>query len=205
MIHPPNTPTLLIHSPNTPTLSTLSKHPLITTAFLPYLLSPGKQRIDREASGKSLDAEIEVGALLGDRKMKRLRMPKSISMSKSSSSLGSTSDDKPSKSFDFDNDEYTDDGAAALNGISEDESDEDMLSKALMGDSVCICQRCFRLQQYGQVEENLRPGWSDHELLTPERFEDLLTGIQKQDLSDAAATPYHKYLPYPPLPPIPYH
>ena len=45
-------------------------------------------------------------------------------------------------------------------------------------DSTCICQRCFRLQQYGQVEESLRPGWSDHELLTPERFEGLLSTIK---------------------------
>ena len=142
---------------------------------------PGKRWIDREANSKSLDAEIEVGALLGDRKMKRLRMPKSISISSSSSSRSKPDGDKPSKTFDFDNDEYTDDGADALFG--EEESDEDMLSKALMGDSVCICQRCFRLQQYGQVEENLRPGWSDHELLTPERFEDLLTGRYQEWLS----------------------
>ena len=108
-------------------------------------------------------------------------MPKSISISSSSSSRSKPDGDKPSKTFDFDNDEYTDDGADALFG--EEESDEDMLSKALMGDSVCICQRCFRLQQYGQVEENLRPGWSDHELLTPERFEDLLTGRYQEWLS----------------------
>jgi ribosome biogenesis GTPase A len=43
---------------------------------------------------------------------------------------------------------------------------------------VCICQRCFRLQQYGKVEESLRPGWSDHELLTPDRFQSLLSVIK---------------------------
>ena len=42
----------------------------------------------------------------------------------------------------------------------------------------CICQRCFRLQQYGTVEESLRPGWSSNELLTPERFETLLGAIK---------------------------
>lgn len=47
-----------------------------------------------------------------------------------------------------------------------------------MDSTVCICQRCFRLQQYGQVEESLRPGWSNHELLTPERFESLLKTIK---------------------------
>lgn len=45
-------------------------------------------------------------------------------------------------------------------------------------DTVCICQRCYRLQQYGQVEQNLRPGWSSHDLLTPERFETLLSTIK---------------------------
>jgi hypothetical protein len=45
-------------------------------------------------------------------------------------------------------------------------------------DAHCICQRCFRLQQYGQVQESLRPGWSENELLTPERFESLLSTIK---------------------------
>lgn len=44
---------------------------------------------------------------------------------------------------------------------------------------LCVCQRCYRLQQYGKVESALRPGWSQHELLTPERFESLLSGIAK--------------------------
>ena len=45
--------------------------------------------------------------------------------------------------------------------------------------NICICQRCFRLQQYGQVEASLRPGWSKHELLTPERFESLLSTVKE--------------------------
>ena len=45
--------------------------------------------------------------------------------------------------------------------------------------SMSICRRCYRLQTYGDVEEHLRPGWSDHELLTPERFADLLSQIRK--------------------------
>lgn len=48
-------------------------------------------------------------------------------------------------------------------------------------DVSCICQRCFRLQQYGQVETGLRPGWSSNELLTPERFETLLSSIAKSE------------------------
>jgi ribosome biogenesis GTPase A len=52
------------------------------------------------------------------------------------------------------------------------ENDEDDLDK------LPICQRCYRLQQYGQVESSLRPGWSKNELLTPERFERLLSSIK---------------------------
>lgn len=48
-------------------------------------------------------------------------------------------------------------------------------------DSLPICQRCFRLQQYGQVEQTLRPGWTENELLTPERFEVLLSSIKSID------------------------
>jgi ribosome biogenesis GTPase A len=44
-----------------------------------------------------------------------------------------------------------------------------------------VCQRCYRLQQYGQVEDSLRPGWSENELLTPERFESLLSNLKKTD------------------------
>ena len=44
---------------------------------------------------------------------------------------------------------------------------------------ISVCQRCFRLEQYGQVEESLRPGWSEHELLTPERFESLISVIRE--------------------------
>lgn len=71
------------------------------------------------------------------------------------------------------------DSAAAL---EEDEAiniaDELRDRKRFVNDNICICQRCFRLQQYGQVEESLRPGWSDNELLTPERFESLLTTVK---------------------------
>ena len=53
--------------------------------------------------------------------------------------------------------------------------------KSIVDDSICICQRCFKLQIYGSVEESLRPGWSDHELLTPERFETLLECIRETE------------------------
>lgn len=37
-----------------------------------------------------------------------------------------------------------------------------------------VCQRCHRLKYQGQVDDELRPGISTHELLTPKRFEELL-------------------------------
>lgn len=43
---------------------------------------------------------------------------------------------------------------------SEEESEEKLV----------VCQRCHKLRFYGSVEENLRPGFSDSDLLTPKRF-----------------------------------
>ena len=57
----------------------------------------------------------------------------------------------------------------------------DAEAMASLVEPVCICQRCFRLQQYGQVEQSLRPGWSSHELLTPARFEELLGAVRESD------------------------
>ena len=60
----------------------------------------------------------------------------------------------------------------------KDQVEKNVDTTVSIDDPVCICQRCFRLQQYGKVEESLRPGWSDHELLTPERFQSLLAVIK---------------------------
>lgn len=78
-------------------------------------------------------------------------------------------------------------GEAAHMKTGEEGTDDETLmtqgefQKTLVDDSVCICQRCFKLQQYGTVEDSLRPGWSDHELLTPERFESLLACIRETE------------------------
>ncbi len=70
----------------------------------------------------------------------------------------------------------TEEGASLVRQEGDSISPKELraLEKASDLDSVCICQRCFRLQQYGQVQESLRPGWSEHELLSPERFQSLL-------------------------------
>ncbi|CAM9163867.1 unnamed protein product, partial [Ectocarpus sp. 12 AP-2014] len=47
-------------------------------------------------------------------------------------------------------------------------------------DKLIVCQRCYRLRNYGSVEDTLRPGFSDSDLLTPQRFLELLGSIRKQ-------------------------
>lgn len=47
------------------------------------------------------------------------------------------------------------------------------------GAAIPVCQRCFRMQVYGECDDSLRPGWSEHELLTPARFQHLLGGIKE--------------------------
>ncbi|CAN0400457.1 unnamed protein product, partial [Laminaria digitata] len=37
-------------------------------------------------------------------------------------------------------------------------------------EKLTVCQRCYKLRFYGSVEESLRPGFSDSDLLTPRRF-----------------------------------
>eukprot|EP00903_Cladosiphon_okamuranus_P021077 g19362.t1 len=47
-------------------------------------------------------------------------------------------------------------------------------------EKLVVCQRCYRLRNYGSVEDALRPGFSDSDLLTPQRFLELLGSIRKQ-------------------------
>jgi hypothetical protein len=58
----------------------------------------------------------------------------------------------------------------------EEASEEDEASE-----KVIFCQRCFRLRNYGKVEEGLRPGFSEHEALSPGAFKQLLSGIAKKN------------------------
>lgn len=69
------------------------------------------------------------------------------------------------------------DGTTSASTIGSKESTAHQTS-LLDDNQVCICQRCFKLQNYGQVDSALRPGWSADELLTPERFEKLLGTIK---------------------------
>uniref|UniRef100_A0A7S4NA62 CP-type G domain-containing protein n=1 Tax=Odontella aurita TaxID=265563 RepID=A0A7S4NA62_9STRA len=44
-----------------------------------------------------------------------------------------------------------------------------------------ICRRCHRLQNFGDVEDNLRPGWTEEPLLSQEAFRDLLRPIRDKE------------------------
>jgi len=61
--------------------------------------------------------------------------------------------------------------------FEEDEASEEDET----GEKVIFCQRCFRLRNYGKVEDGLRPGFSEHEALSPGAFKQLLSGIAKKN------------------------
>jgi hypothetical protein len=75
---------------------------------------------------------------------------------------------------------YSDEDIARVQKLESkmNESSDEEINVLNIHEPVCICQRCFRLQQYGQVDHALRPGWSSNQLLTPERFESLLSNIK---------------------------
>jgi len=43
-----------------------------------------------------------------------------------------------------------------------------------------ICKRCHGLQNFGRVEDNLRPGWTDEPTMSQEQFRDLLRPISEK-------------------------
>eukprot|EP01031_Cornospumella_fuschlensis_P026471 gene26471-31993_t len=87
-------------------------------------------------------------------------------------SLSPASSTPPSKPSIASSDPQEIDSATDLPSSGPGESGEGLEEK------ICVCQRCFRLQQYGQVREALRPGWSNLPLLSPEHFTSLLQNIK---------------------------
>jgi ribosome biogenesis GTPase A len=43
-----------------------------------------------------------------------------------------------------------------------------------------ICKRCHGLQNFGKVEESLRPGWTQEPLMSQQKFRDLLAPIREK-------------------------
>jgi len=58
----------------------------------------------------------------------------------------------------------------------EEEMDEETLAKL----EKTMCKRCHGLQNYGTVEEHLRPGWTDEPTLSQQQFRDLLLPLRNK-------------------------
>ena len=79
------------------------------------------------------------------------------------------------------------DGAAAssdaVNDIDLDAVAEDLgidLGAELGKTKNIICKRCHGLQNYGKVEDALRPGWTDEPLMSQAKFRDLLRPLSEK-------------------------
>ncbi len=59
-----------------------------------------------------------------------------------------------------------------------DELDIDLVE--LTNEKKTICKRCHGLQNFGEVPESLRPGWSDEPLLSQEKFRKLLLPLKER-------------------------
>lgn len=67
-----------------------------------------------------------------------------------------------------------------------DDIDIDALAEELgldmlaLSEKKTICKRCHGLQNFGKVDESLRPGWTDEPLLSQEKFRNLLRPIREK-------------------------
>lgn len=65
-----------------------------------------------------------------------------------------------------------------------DEVDEEEMIEPIAFESPkkkTICQRCHNLQNFGNIDNVLRPGWSDEPLLSQEGFRELLAPIREKN------------------------
>lgn len=70
-----------------------------------------------------------------------------------------------------------DDAQDDIDDIDIDSVAEEMgidLGAELANKKKVICKRCHQLQNYGQVEEALRPGWTEEPQMSQQKFRDLL-------------------------------
>ena len=81
-----------------------------------------------------------------------------------------------------------DDGTALLNQSPADAkidiaamADQLGIDLAKMADKKIICKRCHGLQNYGEVPESLRPGWTEEPLMSQETFRELLLPIKEKN------------------------
>jgi len=66
-------------------------------------------------------------------------------------------------------------------GINIDAMAEELeLDLVALSQKKTICKRCHGLQNFGEVEESLRPGWTEEPLMSQARFRDLLRPIREK-------------------------
>ena len=165
-------------------IETLSLQSMSTAARgLPLNTKMYVNDIDDELNGKkgssyrfknveNIPQDFEENVPESKQNLKRLKLPKGISVGSVSMKNGK------GKVISG----YLDESGESAHIVEEGKEEvmsQGEFEKSIIDESICICQRCYKLQQYGTVEESLRPGWSDHELLTPERFESLLGCIRE--------------------------
>lgn len=63
---------------------------------------------------------------------------------------------------------------SSLTSTSEPLSSLELISKKSKEEAHCICQRCYKLNHYGEMKNNLRPGWSTSSSLNLINFENML-------------------------------
>lgn len=136
-------------------------HSRMPVPLPPHLMAPlpppPPLRVDSSKSN-STKCPVERASGLGrasrDSKVLAGRQPAAVSTAAAAAVAESSGDDAAEL--------LTGWGAAATREAGEEEEEED--------EKLVVCQRCYRLRNYGSVEDTLRPGFSDSDLLTPQRF-----------------------------------
>lgn len=78
-------------------------------------------------------------------------------------------------------DPNTGEGGDELLGISVDEMAEKLgLDLEVLSRKKVLCKRCHGLQNFGTVEQKLRPGWTDEPTLSQEEFKKLLMPLKQK-------------------------
>jgi ribosome biogenesis GTPase A len=148
---------------------------------------PGDKMADHQEQAKKIRAEQEtikllqqvgyqVGSTASVKLMEKAKISKDIITSLNRFSVEGESFSFNSSTADMYRSEG--DGSSASSAVSMREAKQ-MYKKEKEGykETLSKCQRCFRLQQYGQINDSLRLGWSEHELLSPGHFQSLLKPI----------------------------
>ena len=67
-----------------------------------------------------------------------------------------------------------------LNMSLEEMAEMQGLDLKVLSQKKVLCKRCHELQNYGTVEQKLRPGWTDEPMLSQEQFRNLLLPLRQK-------------------------